>query len=270
MLADLHVALQRLLLERGLLEQDTVAIEFEAPSRTWVGSRTRPTVDLFLYDIEENTDLRQTGVQTTRTNGQGIHRLPPRRFDLRYLVSAVATDIVDEHALLWRTFVTLMKYPTLPAEVLPDSLSTQAYPIAARVTGSETSSRPLEIWNSLESPPRPALVYVVTVPVDLEVAITAPLVFSRTARYASTRDAAQVLERRMHIGGTVVDRRGHPVAGARVWIDGRAREPAVTNAAGEYTLTNVPAAGRAVMGRRPLPRSSCRPHRTRWSWIEVC
>jgi hypothetical protein len=82
--------------------------------------------------------------------------------------------------------------------------------------------------------------YTVTVPVDLDVEITAPLVLTRRARYTSTPGPAPTLDERTHIGGTVVDRRGQPIAGARVWIDGRAREPVVSSAAGEYVLPNVP------------------------------
>jgi hypothetical protein len=239
MLAELHSSLQVLLRERGLLDERDVAIEFESPVKTWVAARTRPTLNLFLFDLQENVELRQTSLETTRANGRGIQRMPPRRFDLRYLVSALTTDPADEHLLLWRTLVTLMKYPVLPPDLLPELIRRHELPVQAKVVRTEEGPRPLDLWTALESPPRPALLYVVTVPVDLEIAIEAPLVFTRTARYASL-EAADRPDTFTQIGGVVRDPRGAPVADVRVSVDGRTAPNAVTNAAGEFTLSGVP------------------------------
>jgi hypothetical protein len=184
-------------------------------------------------------ELRQTSFETTRANGRGVQRLPPRRFDLRYLVSALTTDPADEHLLLWRTLVTLMKHPVLPPELLPEIIRRHDLPVQAKVIRSEDGPRPLDLWSALESPPRPALLYVVTVPVDLDVAIEAPLVFTRTTRYAPVEapDSADVFTQ---IGGVVRDKRGAPVSDVRVSVEGRTAPDAVTNAAGEFTLAGVP------------------------------
>jgi hypothetical protein len=244
MLGELNTALRHLMHDHGLIDAREVDVEFHVPVKAWTGSLIRPTLDFFLFQLHENTELRQAGMHTSRGNGVGVHRVPARRFDLSYLVSAVTSDVVDEHLLLWRTLVTLMKYPTLPDDIVPDPIRASGLPVVTRVGRADDSARALDMWSALESPPRPALLYIVTVPVDLEVEITAPLVLTRTARYTNMRDAVPMLEERTHIGGTVVDRRGQPVAGARVWVHGRAREPVITNAAGEYTLPDVPIAGR--------------------------
>jgi hypothetical protein len=240
MLADLHVSLQHLLRERGLLDARDVAIEFDPPVKSWVAGRTQPTLNLFLFDLQENTELRQTGMETTRGNGRGVHRMPPRRFDLSYLVSALTTDVMDEHLLLWRAMVTLLKHPVLPVEFLPESISRYDLPVQANVSRAEDGPRPLDIWSALVSPPRPSLVYVVTVPVDLEIAIEAPLVFTRTARYAQVLEAGAGQDVGTHIGGVLRDRKGLPIAGARVSVEGRVAPEATTNAAGEFTLAGMP------------------------------
>jgi hypothetical protein len=251
MLAELHASLQHLLRERGLIDVRDVDIEFDAPVKSWVAGRTRPTLSFFLFDIQENTDLRQTGMETSRANGRGFHRLPPRRFDLRYLVSALTTDVLDEHLLLWRALVTLMKHPVLPAELLAESIRQYDLPIQAKVTKPDEGPRPLDVWSALEVAPRPALVYVITVPVDLEVAIEAPLVLTRTARYGPVAGAAITPDLATHIGGVVRDRKGAPVPGAQVSVEGRVAPEALTNAAGEFVLAGVPAGAVTLRVARP-------------------
>jgi hypothetical protein len=237
MLTDLHATLRTLLYDRGLVDRVDVDIAFDAPAKSWITGRTRPTLNFFLYDIEENTDLRNTGMQTSRGNGVGSHRMPPRRFDLRFMVSAITTVIEDEHLLLWRALVTLMKHPTIPAELVPEAAKVYDLPVATKVTKPNDSPRALDIWSALEAPPRPALLYTVTLPVDLEVAIESPLVLTRTTRYLRAHGAVAA-EQGVHIGGVVRDGTGRPLAGARVTADGRAFE-ATTGDDGEFVLPNV-------------------------------
>ena len=237
MLTELHATLRALLYDRGLIDRGEVEIAFDAPARPWIGAQTRPTLNFFLYDIEENTDLRSTAMQTARGNGVGIHRMPPRRFDLRFMVSAITTAIEDEHLLLWRALVTLMKYPTIPTELLPEAARAYDLPVATKVTKPNDSPRPLDLWSALETPPRPALLYVVTLPVDLEIMLQSPLVLTRTARYVRTLGEGPV-EHSVHIGGVVRDKSGKPLAGARVAAAGRTFE-ATTSADGEFVLPDV-------------------------------
>ena len=239
MLSDVNNALQRLLYERGLIDPRDVDVEFDAPVKAWVNSLTRPTVNFFLFDVEENTDLRQTGMQATRGNGVGTYRMPPRRFDFRYMVSALSTVVEDEHLLLWRTLVTLMKYQKFPSEVLPDSLRGLEPPLVTKVNKPDDSPRALDIWGALETPPRPALIYVVTTPVDLDIAIQAPLVLTRTARYTRMLSDEREFDGRALIGGVVRDRHGARLAGATVSVEGRAAPDVTTNSDGEFRLASL-------------------------------
>jgi Pvc16 N-terminal domain/Carboxypeptidase regulatory-like domain len=241
MLADLHVALAQLLHVKGLIPAEDVDVRFEAPRRAWVSTLTRPTLDLFLYDVRENTELRHTNLQGNRANGKSAYRVPPRRFDLRYMVTALTTVPEDEHLLLWRTLVTLLKYAELPADIAPEAIRALDPPVIAQIKTPEHGGGVSDIWSALEESPRPALLYIVTVPVDLDLTISAPLVLTRTARYARTTDPTRPLEIYSHIGGRLRDRKGQHVGGARVALEGRAREPVVTDSAGQFTLVDVPA-----------------------------
>ncbi|MEO6527541.1 MAG: Pvc16 family protein [Gemmatimonadaceae bacterium] len=238
MLSEFHGSLRTLVYDRGNIAADDVDVAFDAPIKAWVGARTRPTLSFFLFDIRENTDLRQTSPDTFRANGRGVHRLPPRRFDLRYLVSAVTNVVEDEHLLIWRTLGVIMKHPTIPPELLPESIRAVGIPVTGKLASADDAPRPLDVWTSLEGPARPSLVYIVTMPLDLELETSAPLVLTRTERF--TRIAADVApDVRTQIGGRVRDRKGELLTGARVSVDGRAGPHATTDAGGEFALAGL-------------------------------
>jgi hypothetical protein len=238
-LTEFHDSLRTLVYDRGNIAADDVDVAFEAPLKAWVGARTRPTLSFFLFDIRENTDLRQTSPETLRANGRGVHRVPPRRFDLRYLVSALTTVIEDEHLLIWRTLGTLMKHPTIPPELLPESIRAFGLPVTGKVAGPEDAPRPLDVWSALENPPRPSLIYVVTVPLDLELETSAPLVLTRTERFARVGTPDLSPDVRTQIGGRVRDRKGALLSGVQVSVDGRAGAQAVTDGDGEFALAGL-------------------------------
>jgi hypothetical protein len=192
-----------------------------------------------LFDVAENTDLRHTNMQMSRTNGHAVHRMPPRRFDLRYMVSALSTVIEDEHLLLWRTLITLLKYQHFPVDLLPDSLRSLEPPLTTKILKAEEGPRLLDLWSAFDTPPHPALLYVVTVPVDLEIAIESPLVLTRTVRYVRSTAQQEVIEPIHHIGGTVRDRQGIPLAGVRVASEDRVTEESITNSEGKFVLANL-------------------------------
>ena len=183
MISEIHAAFAALMSRYGQIDPLDVEVTFEPPTRERVQSLLRPAINFFLLEIQENTDLRQTNRQTIREPGQALHRMPPRRFDLRYMVSALSTVVEDEHLLLWRTLTTLIKYDKFPEDVLSETLRGLDPAPTARVLRSEEGPRLLDYWNSLGVPPRPALLYAVTVPVDLEFTQISPLVLSRSLRY---------------------------------------------------------------------------------------
>lgn len=235
----LHEVLARLVYERGGISPNEVDVRFDPPRREWVGALTRPTLDFFLFDVRENTDLRHADLQTNRRNGVTTYKLPPRRFDLRFMVTALTSQVADEHQLLWRALAILLQHGSFPEAILPPALRTLEPALSAQVLRPETESMFADLWGGLEVHPRPALLYVVTAPVDLEVVIEAPLVLTRTARYFDT-DRGALVEATRHIGGVVRDARGAPVAGAQVGVDGRASAPATSDAQGRFVLVGVP------------------------------
>lgn len=242
MLLELHNALRSLLYERGQIGPQEVAVQFEAPTPERVERLLLPTVNFFLFEVQENTELRQSAYQTRQVNGRAERRTPPRRFDLHYMVSALSSESEDEYLLLWRVLTTLGRYSQIPEEYLPEEVSLLKIPLVTRFCEGEESQRLFNIWGALGTQPRAALAYVVTVPVDLATVIDAPLVLTRVTRYtrASSTGQSREIETRRLVGGVVRAKSGEPLAGVRVLLAGRADE-SVTDAEGRFMLSNVPA-----------------------------
>src|SRR6185312_4326816 len=193
----------------------------------------------FLFDLVENTEMRQSSFPVTRASDHAERRMPPRRVDLRYMVSALTSEIEDEHRLLWRVLATLLKYPQVPDELLPDEMRGSEFPLATKTNQSDEGRRLMDVWSGLGVSPHPAIYYVVTAPLDLDVIVRSPLVLTRTVRYRRIADEAVESDSTTDIGGVVRSKSGEPVAGASLLIEGSAREPVLTNSAGEYLLPTV-------------------------------
>lgn len=239
MLPALHRSLQRLIYEYGQIDQREVEISFEAPTRERVERLTRPTLSLFLYDIQENLELRQSSMETTRGNGRAMHRLASRRFDLHYMVSALTTNLDDEHLLLWRALVTLVRHPQIPENVLEQELQTLDPLPLGRVYRENDIQKQFSTWNALDMPPHPAFCYVISVPVELDPFGEAPLVLRRTTRYSGIQTTHNMWETRHQLGGVVRDKQGAPLAGISVALVGSTQEY-LTDQTGHFLLRDVP------------------------------
>jgi hypothetical protein len=240
MLSALHRSLQRLIYQQGHIDQREVEIIFEAPTRERVNRLTRPAICLFLYDIQENLDLRQSNVETTRTtNGRAIQRMPSRRFDLYYMVCALTTNLDDEHLLLWHTLVTLVQNPQISPELMEEKLRTLDPLPVGRIYQPDDLHKPISQWNFFDMPPHPTFGYVVTVPIELHPISEAPLVLLRSTRYTGMQATSDIQEKRHQIGGVVRNEQGAVLAGVRVARVGSTQE-CITNSEGQFTLHDVP------------------------------
>ncbi len=253
MLPEMREALRRLLYEHGQIDRAAIDIAFEAPTREWIDALTRPTLNFFLFDTQENTDLRQTNVQRQpdRPDNKAERRLPPRRMDLSYMVSAFTSKSEDADALLWSALATLMRYAHLPADVLPVAPDSQAPAFAARVVkraGDGHGPGMLDLWGSLGARPHPAVCYVVTAPLDLGVAIVEPLALETAVSYrvidasgaGGTRggDVAESGAPRT-VAGVVRGPGGAPLAGATVTIEAGGAGRDITDKQGRYALHGI-------------------------------
>src|SRR5262245_25745779 len=171
MIQDFDRTLARLLRDRVPLREE--AITFDVPNETFRAqlSRTALTVDLYLYDIRENHDLRSPEWRLERqADGTMLKQRPRVRLDLFYIITAWSPaeppDVLAEHALLSQILRTLFRYPTIPPDVLQGAISGQEPPLPTLVAQPDGLRNPADFWGALRQPPRPGVHLVATIAMD--------------------------------------------------------------------------------------------------------
>jgi hypothetical protein len=179
MIDDLDKTIQELLrheLPSTLFEQ--VSISFAAPDNEFPPAAvTLPAVDLFLYDVRENLELRdRQWMIEQRSNGTATRRRAPVRVDCSYLITAwpsenSTTPALDEHRLLSEVMKALLRHPILPEVLLQGALRGQEPPLPASSLHPGRLQSLAEFWQALGGKPKAALNYTVTIgiPVDLPI-----------------------------------------------------------------------------------------------------
>ena len=221
MLADLDESLRRLLsreLERHGF--GSVAVVFEAPAREWAVALSGPTLNLFLYDLREATDLRDAGWQEHRANGTARMARPPLRLECSYAVTAWARAIEDEHRLLSQALAVLFAHERLPTDCLAGDLaepSAQRYALMTRI-GAARDDGKADFWNAIGGSYKASIDYLVTLACEPGVIVQrGPEVLRRQLTTRELGGDPAVVEERTTVDGIVVDDdAGEPIPDA--WL----------------------------------------------------
>jgi hypothetical protein len=158
-----------------------VTISFTTPDDGSIEGK--PAINLFLYDVRENMELRRSEWPIARGNGTAIKKRPPVRVDCSYLITVwpqSPTDVKEEHKLLGEVMKVLLRYPKLPAEVLQGNLKGQEPPLQTSTLRPSQLQSMGEFWQAMGGKPKAALNYTVTTSVEVDqTAETIPLVMSK-------------------------------------------------------------------------------------------
>lgn len=220
-------------------------IVFDRPLDPFTPPKT--TIDVFLYDLRENLDLRSNEVTTTMVGNQVITHPASLRLACSYLVTAWPVGGADlamqEQRLLSEVLVVLSHYPIIPGSFLKGSLVGQD-PLLPMVTLHPDALKNLaEFWSSLGSKLKASLTVTVTISVPI---------FSDVADFAVTTENIGVLqgtplalETLLEIGGRVVNPALQGVSAAIVDVlDGSSQPVApeqTTDASGQFVFSKVSA-----------------------------
>ena len=197
MINDLDKTLANLLerdLPSDLAEQ--VQISFATPDDQFPPqSVTLPAIDFFLYDVRENLELRSNEVYLERRgDGTATQIRAPVRVDFSYLVTAWPSESLpdpaeDEHRLLGEVMRVLLRYRTIPEEVLFGVLQNQipALPVSSLQPGRLQSLG--EFWQALGGKPKAALNYQVTLSVEVAAPEEVELVTDKVIKVRLKRGA---------------------------------------------------------------------------------
>jgi hypothetical protein len=195
MIQDLDRTLEKMIFERSKLNKNEIDISFEMPNGEWSARLSRPTVNCWCYDLRENVKLRNMEMQNNRQGNIGLKRLPPRRFDLSYLITAWARRIEDQHQLLWRTLGGLLQVPYLAPDSCEGDLREQPYNLPFTIVNMyEHPISMTDLWSVLDNQMRLGFSLVVTLALDPEIGFEIPLVLEKQVRVGqSTNPSDQVL-----------------------------------------------------------------------------
>ncbi|HYN97978.1 MAG TPA: DUF4255 domain-containing protein [Pilimelia sp.] len=148
------------------LPQRDVDVVFEAPDGDWAAGVSRPTVDLYLWDIRPNVSEREYGEEiVAKPDGRRVRRDPLPRVDCRYLVTAWTTEVRDEHSLLGNVLTALLLHPIVAAEHLQGPFA-DVRPLPRVTLRSGDGTENSDFWSALGGQLKPGLDIVVTATID--------------------------------------------------------------------------------------------------------
>ncbi len=184
MIDAIDEVLRKLIIRELPVKNGEIDITFEQPKREWSARISRPTLNLFLYDIHENNKLRMGQSLRTQRNNDGTvsQQRQPVRMDVHYMVTAWAADPEDEHRLLSRALLVFLRIPLLPQDMLPESLRNQLKPIPVEVAQPDELRNITDVWSVLDNEMRPAIACTLTLEFDPYAPAIEPLVRTREFR----------------------------------------------------------------------------------------
>ncbi len=185
MIADVDEILRKLLLREMDVKRSEIEVQFDQPKREWSSRLSKPTINLYLFDIRENLRLRAAEQYLTinKPDGNAEVRRNPVRVDLRYLMTAWVKEAEDEHLLLSNALIALLRNPFIPNNLIPERLKNQPVPIPLEVANFPPEIGPVdkftEIWGVLDNEMHPGILVTVTLSVDPYKPETFPAVRTR-------------------------------------------------------------------------------------------
>jgi uncharacterized protein DUF4255/carboxypeptidase family protein len=256
MFHDLDTTIEKILNDTAApAELQNAGVSFETPINTYSPKLPDRAIDLFLYEVKENRELRDPVPISETVNNVYVLRRPPVRVDCSYLVTAWTdgltgwTKIQTEHQLLGQAFFWLSRFPTIPSTYFAGSLVGQPFPPPSMVAQWDAAKNQGEFWNALGIPPRPYFNLIVTIAMDLGVqAPDGPQVVTKEFRFKQILETADAgltqgmeTEITFEIAGVVRDAANQsPIPKAQVNILSTGRF-SNTNDAGQFRFSGLKA-----------------------------
>lgn len=164
MLEHIDDSLEALLRATVPLSATDVDVAFEAPDREWSAKLTRPTVNVFLWDIRRSTVNANSGLRTVIRDGVRVHQPALPVLELRYVVTAWTSDHSDERALLAGLLRSLLANASIPREFLPSSMADLEPP---RVEIARAGEDHMDVFKALEGKVKPGINVVLSSEFDI-------------------------------------------------------------------------------------------------------
>ncbi len=247
-LESVDASLEALLRAAVPLSSTDVDVAFEAPTREWSGKLTRPTVNLYLWDVHRSREHARSGMQRFERNGTTYQRLALPRVELRYFVTVWASEHRDERSLLGAILRAALSYGAVPETfVAAPLLDLAPLLLSVPMTGDPGP----EMGKTLDGQIKPGFDVLIVTEVDTHIdqPLAPPATIFEVSVADRTRDTRRTDQRRVAGEVLVTD-----AAGARVTSP---RGAAVVNGAGRFLIAAAP--GDEVVVELDPPRSAIVP-----------
>jgi hypothetical protein len=197
------------------LSKREIDVSFDAPDRDWAAHVSRPTVNLYLWDVRRNLDQLDSGEEIVRGEDGRTRRRPPLpRVDCRYLVTAWTSDVRDEHSVIGATLIALLRYREVEVQYLKGPFQS-VRPIPTLEVAASDGRDNSDFWSALGGQLKPGLDLLVTATFDPSVfALAGPDVERLVTRIGELDTSTGVPEVRRTVD--------------RVLVGGRSEEPSGT------------------------------------------
>src|SRR4051812_6838940 len=250
MLADLDETLRALL--KGELERhgfEGVDIAFDAPSRDWSGQLSKPTGNIFLYDLREAEQLRTAEWTRIKRDGRTFDGRPPVALECSYAVTAWRQAIEGEHRLLSQVLAIFYAFPEIPQDRLNGRLNngSQPWPIKGRI--GQGKGEKSDFWSAIGGQYKVSLDYVVRLSVQSGAKLErGPEVRTQTIRTSLTDNPVRTVLEMHRSVGQVRDKKGEPLHD--VWVTlPDVGTWASSNAEGRFTFNRLPPGKHRLLAR---------------------
>ncbi len=181
-----------------------VDISFETPTKDWSAGITKPTLNVFLWDLRRSAQEARAGRVNVSRGGSNGYQLAPPRIACRYHITAWASDVRDEHRILSSVLATLLPLRTMPTQYVKGALA-EAKPGPDFRVGSPHVKDFVDFWSALQGKLKAGIDLVATITVDSGAVLAAgPLIGTVGARSTDITEPARVSEASM-VGGRVTD-----------------------------------------------------------------
>lgn len=243
MINEVTESLEALLKQPGLPPPlRDAAIRFDRPTDPY--SLDQTTVNVFLYEVRENLELRSNEPVTRRVAGATFVDPPPYRVSCIYMVTAWPVDGPDlakqEHQLLSQVLQLLAGTPIIPPAFLTPALLLQEPPLPMVVVQPDGVRNPAEFWAAIGNRIKPSLLLNVTVSLEVFATAQYPEVKTSEIQMETQPGGAPLQAPFFRIAGRVVDAAASPVANAGVRVVERGRNT-ITDAEGKFSVSAIPA-----------------------------
>jgi Pvc16 N-terminal domain len=155
------------------LSSRQIDVSFEAPDSDWGARVNKPTVNLFLWDVRNNVEQREAGVELVEgENGKRFRARPKPRVDCHYLVTAWTSEVKDEHQLLGSLLSSLLGHHEIAEDYLRGAYES-VRPLPALQVALPDGKDNSDFWSALGGKLKPGLDLIVTATVDLDTTVEA-------------------------------------------------------------------------------------------------